>query len=302
MKPQGLTWPELVGLATLLGVGCGREPTVVGERAAVEVSVARAGTILQEPLARPMGATGVIDPESVAELGVTLDGVELRTQGSGWTRVNLAPVRLNLLALPTVAAGAPIVLGTAPVDPGSCRVRLFVSTPTIRFNRSIRVGHARFEPGVDYGMDLRIPSGEESGLRAGGECSVPAGGTAVTLLFEEGATVRRIVVTGSGAILVTPVVRLGEPAVSNQPPVAAFSVNCTGLTCNFTDASSDLDGSVVAWRWAFGDGATATAQNPSHTYGAAGTYTVTLFVTDNVGGVSSTVSVAVSVTAAARRG
>src|SRR3989454_253208 len=35
----------------------------------------------------------------------------------------------------------------------------------------------------------------------------------------------------------------------NQAPTAAFSARCTGLACNFTDASSDPDGRVVAWSW-----------------------------------------------------
>ncbi len=84
--------------------------------------------------------------------------------------------------------------------------------------------------------------------------------------------------------------------VKNQPPTAAFTSSCSGLTCAFTDGSDDPDGSVVAWQWGFGDGGTATAQNPSHSYAAAGSYTVTLTVTDNQGATGST-SKTVTVTA-----
>ena len=73
----------------------------------------------------------------------------------------------------------------------------------------------------------------------------------------------------------------------NQPPVAAFTSSCTALACTFTSTSSDPDGTISAYSWAFGDGATATAQNPSHTYAAAGSYGVTLTVTDNQGATSS---------------
>ena len=38
-----------------------------------------------------------------------------------------------------------------------------------------------------------------------------------------------------------------------------------------------------AWSWSFGDGGTSTAQNPSHTYTAAGTYTVTLTASNAYG-------------------
>jgi PKD repeat protein len=67
----------------------------------------------------------------------------------------------------------------------------------------------------------------------------------------------------------------------NTSPVANFTSSCTGLTCTFTDQSTDADGSVTSWSWSFGDGATATAQSPSRTYAAGGTYTVTLVVTDD---------------------
>ncbi len=82
----------------------------------------------------------------------------------------------------------------------------------------------------------------------------------------------------------------------NQPPVAAFTESCSGLTCNFTDQSTDPDGSVVGWSWTFGDGNTSAQRNPSHTYATGGTFTVTLTVTDN-GGATNATSRSVTVTA-----
>ena len=77
----------------------------------------------------------------------------------------------------------------------------------------------------------------------------------------------------------------GGPAPPNSPPTAGLTSSCSGLTCTFDGrGSSDIDGSVVAYAWSFGDGnqssATATA---SHTFVTAGTYTVTLVVTDDDG-------------------
>ena len=77
-------------------------------------------------------------------------------------------------------------------------------------------------------------------------------------------------------------VTVGLPG-SNASPVAAFTFACTNLTCGFTDQSTDADGNVMAWSWTFGDGATSTAQNPGRTYTSAGTYNVTLEVTDDDG-------------------
>jgi PKD repeat protein len=83
---------------------------------------------------------------------------------------------------------------------------------------------------------------------------------------------------------------------SNVDPVADFTTACTNLTCSFTDRSTDGDGSVVLWSWSFGDGATSTDQNPGRTYATAGTYTVTLKVTDD-GGATHEQSAPVTVTA-----
>jgi PKD repeat protein len=78
-------------------------------------------------------------------------------------------------------------------------------------------------------------------------------------------------------------VTFGSSPPPNQPPVPDFTSSCNGLTCTFTDRSTDPDGSVTAWSWTFGDGGLSTARNPTHTYAAAGTYTVKLTATDNSG-------------------
>jgi serine protease len=70
------------------------------------------------------------------------------------------------------------------------------------------------------------------------------------------------------------------------PPSADFTFAANRLAVQFTDASSDTGcsgGAIASYAWDFGDGATSTAQNPSHTYAAAGTYNVTLTVTDSDG-------------------
>jgi len=68
---------------------------------------------------------------------------------------------------------------------------------------------------------------------------------------------------------------------TNAPPSASFTHTTSGLTATFTDTSTDSDGTFASWSWTFGDGATSTAQNPSHTYSSEGTYGVSLTVTDD---------------------
>ncbi|MEO1436483.1 MAG: PKD domain-containing protein, partial [Bacteroidota bacterium] len=63
-------------------------------------------------------------------------------------------------------------------------------------------------------------------------------------------------------------------------PVANFSGPITGNTVNFTDLST---GNPTSWSWDFGDGNTSTLQNPTHTYGGPGNYTVCLTVANDCG-------------------
>jgi len=68
------------------------------------------------------------------------------------------------------------------------------------------------------------------------------------------------------------VVTLSNPSGSiiRSPPVTVY----------FTDTSTN---NPTSWYWIFGDGGTATEQNPSHTYTATGSYTVSLTATNTLG-------------------
>jgi len=84
------------------------------------------------------------------------------------------------------------------------------------------------------------------------------------------------------------------PLVTSSNPTALtanFSSNVTSgnvpFNVLFTDTST---GSPTAWSWNFGDGGSATTQNPTHNYSTAGNYTVTLTVSNSAGNNTTTKS------------
>jgi gliding motility-associated-like protein len=82
--------------------------------------------------------------------------------------------------------------------------------------------------------------------------------------------------------------------VSIKAPVAkfTFSKNCSAPgSFAFADKSISAD----TWLWNFGDGSTSTLQNPTHSYASAGTYAVSLTVTNNASGCSNIKTINVKV-------
>jgi uncharacterized membrane protein len=77
----------------------------------------------------------------------------------------------------------------------------------------------------------------------------------------------------------------------SRPPNASFTRTASGLQVIFNDTST---GNPTSWRWSFGDGASSSQQNPVHTYGAPGTYAVTLTVSNAEGSDTDTQFVSVS--------
>lgn len=99
--------------------------------------------------------------------------------------------------------------------------------------------------------------------------------------LKDSATAAVIVTDGSGM----------QPPVAN--PGGPYT-GTTGLAISFDgSASSDPDGTIVSHDWSFGDGGAASGAQPLHAYATAGTYTVTLTVTDDSGRSNSATTTAV---------
>jgi probable HAF family extracellular repeat protein len=91
-----------------------------------------------------------------------------------------------------------------------------------------------------------------------------------------------------GFVLSTGTISAPPPA-QNEAPVVVASADVTSgkapLIVTFdSSASDDPDGTITDYSWEFMDGSFFSAEaNPSHTFTRAGTYSVILTVTDNLG-------------------
>ncbi|OGP72780.1 MAG: hypothetical protein A2V86_08735 [Deltaproteobacteria bacterium RBG_16_49_23] len=130
-----------------------------------------------------------------------------------------------------------------------------------------------------------------AGINCGGDCTeIYSLGTVVTLTPSSNANSYFAGWSGSGCsgtgncVITMNADKTVTATFQIIPPTAGFSGSpLTGsapLTVNFTDLSTY---NPTSWTWNFGDGATSTLRNPSHTYRSPGVYTVSL-TASNAGG------------------
>ena len=126
---------------------------------------------------------------------------------------------------------------------------------------------------------------DASGLTASWP-NVPAGTHGVSLTVSDGQAFASTNRTISVA-LPPNVLPVADFVIAPNPANVGQSVTFDAAT------SKDPDlGGIVRYDWTFGDGSKATTTTPSahHAYASAGSYTVTLKVTDNRGGVGTHVA------------
>lgn len=93
---------------------------------------------------------------------------------------------------------------------------------------------------------------------------------------------------------------ISTPEPVNEEPFAIAGSDITSgdapLNVNFNAASSyDNDGTIVSYLWDFEDGTTSNTDTVSHVFNNAGTYSVTLTVTDDKGATNVSAPITISV-------
>jgi DNA-binding beta-propeller fold protein YncE len=231
--------------------------TGAGELARVEVASQKAvGT----PIVLGGAATSIVFTPDGSEAFVTAEGVK--------------GVRVIDTALGEVVKTIPTatVPSTLAVSPDGKKLYIGTESPG-----SISV--AEIATGNIVGTPIGVPAGvSEFAVTPDGKSAWAVGGKTVTPINLLAGRAGTGIATGEVTTLAI---------APDQSPLAAFTVPpgvIVGVPATFSGAAStDADGSVASWNWAFGDGRTATGMTASHTYTGAGTFNAQLNVVDNEG-------------------
>ena len=154
------------------------------------------------------------------------------------------------------------------------------SPPVASFTRECSGPTCRFDASSSSDSDGRVVAYAWS---FGDGTTMTTSDAVVTHSYAPGTYTARLTVSDNAGAVSGPT--SAQIIVVNTPPVASFGFFCDTLApvCVFNGSASDPDGPIVNWTWNFGDGTQGSGQQVTHTYSAAGVYTVTLTVTDNYG-------------------
>lgn len=199
-----------------------------------------------------------------AKLTLTATGVTTLslTRNNNGTDTTLATTRVP----GTVPAGTTLRLrfeqsGTAPTSLRASAWPAAGSEPAAWMLTTTDAAAALQNPG-GFGIDSYVSSGATAGQ---------------TIQVDRYSIIR----PGAAAPPPPPPVNLAPTATIGTSVVNGRAVTVDG------GGSADPDGTVTAWRWTFGDGATAEGRSATHTYATDGTFPITLTVTDDDGATGS---------------
>jgi PKD repeat protein len=122
-----------------------------------------------------------------------------------------------------------------------------------------------------------------------------------THVYTAGGTYTVTLVVNDGKVDSEPSYSTATIAEVNDPPIADAGPDQTATVNEVItfdgSGSTDPEGNIASYAWDFGDGTSGTGITVTHAYSTAGTYTVTLTVTDD-GGLTDSDTAIVTVTEA----
>ncbi|MGV6859045.1 MAG: PKD domain-containing protein [bacterium] len=257
----------------------------VNENEIPQPVIAFAPSITEEPLAVDFSAINSIDPDGeIATYEWDFGDGNTSTDPDATHLYELAgdyPVTLTVTDLEGAQASATVIVSVSETDvPGTgeppipLMAILDLELPPLRtgtFDATTSDGDI-----VDYQWNF-------------GDGSTDTGSTVNHTYAAAGTytVVLRVTTSGGKTAAISQNV-----VIENIAPLAAISATPLSgvipVTVAFdSSASVDTDGSIASYSWDFGDGTTSDEANPQHSYSTAGTYPVSLVITDNEGATST---------------
>jgi hypothetical protein len=198
-----------------LAVAACTDGTGLGDPAPISATLQLSGSPTASPSfqvvdARSAGAVvGLADVDSLNARVTRVEALPLAFEpdsmdGGAWQSVDVSGNGLiNLVKLPTETQGALVVAADSIPSGEYVNLRFFMEDLTIWFNKQIQVGQIVFQPNTPYTVTL--PSGAQSGLKTRARFTLPEGGAQVSIVFDGGATLANLSITGTGAVVLAPV-------------------------------------------------------------------------------------------------
>jgi PKD repeat protein len=179
------------------------------------------------------------------------------------------------------------VMASAPqvsCKEGTCsnlKITKFIVNPTSK-TVPAKVGFTSYRSGTVKLVEYTVVN-SKTGQVAGScrsycpQCTKTGVCTCTCIIREPGTYDVKITAYGSGNCCVNMVKKAAFTLASGKVPVEfvpGFKSVIYGKKATFKDTTSGAK--PIKWNWNFGDGSRSTAQNPTHTYKKAGTYSVCL--------------------------
>jgi PKD repeat protein len=236
-----------------------------------------------------MSSTGTSDPEGHTIKGYSWnwgDGTALST-GASPTHVYATPGTYTITLTVTDSwnrTGAPVTREVTMTEPaGNQGPTAVMPAPTCTSTNTTcaftSTGTADPEGHTPLRYSWNWGDGTPVSTTASGSHVFPVAGTYTVTLTVSDAWGR------AGTPVTREVTTSPEPAGNEGPTVTFPQPVCTGRSCAVSSTGTTDPHGIRSYSWNWGDGtALSTGASPSaHVYAAAGTYTITLAVTDNWG-------------------
>lgn len=223
----------LLVLALAAGLAaCGDDPTGLEGSGTATVQLASLGSSSQSMAASVVEADprlGAVALEDVESITVTIERVEAHRAGTkedsadggengengedesgGWVGIDVETQTLDLIQDLSDDQTVTVAEGELPAGDYD-QVRFFLSEAEITFATEMAVSGPGEDIPAGEPASLRIPSSEQSGLKVpDAGFTVGEAATEVTITFDEGTSIQNITITGTGQVIMAPVLAAGD--------------------------------------------------------------------------------------------